>query len=56
MKKTNKKGFTMIEIIAAVTILGILSVIGIVNVCNGVTKELPYISKYYFIIYKINFI
>lgn len=26
-----------------------LSIIGIVNVCNGVTKELPYISKYYFI-------
>lgn len=26
-----------------------LSVIGIVNVCNGVTKELPYVNKYYFI-------
>ena len=30
--KLNKKGFTMVEIIATVTILGILSVIGIVSV------------------------
>ena len=38
MKIINKKGFTMIEIIAAVTILGILSVIGIVSVNSIIQK------------------
>ena len=36
--KDNKKGFTLIEIIATVAILGILAVIGIVSVSNIINK------------------
>ena len=38
MKKRNKNGFTLIEIIAAVTILGIVSAIGIVSVNSIIQK------------------
>ena len=38
LKKLNKKGFSLVEIIAAVAILGILSVIGIVSVNNIIQK------------------
>ena len=38
MKKIRKKGFTLIEILAAVTILGILSIIGIVSVNSIIQK------------------
>ncbi len=36
--KNNKKGFTLVEILAAVTILGIISVIAIVSVTNVIEK------------------
>ena len=36
--KLNKKGFSMVEIIATVAILGILSVIGVISV-NGIIER-----------------
>ena len=36
--KTNKKGFTLIEILAAVTILGILSIVAVVSVNKVIQK------------------
>lgn len=38
MKKSNKKGFTLVEIIGVVAILGIVSVVGLVSV-NSIIKK-----------------
>ena len=37
--RKNKKGFTLIEILAAVTILGILSIVAIVSVNKVIQKS-----------------
>ena len=38
-KIKNNKGFTMVELLAAVTILGILATIAIVSVTNTIEKS-----------------